>query len=331
MIQISCPVCGSDDHHAIMHGSDQLHNVAGEFTLVRCSCGLVYINPQPTNDKLQAYYPDDYCPHRQHKIDPTLKKHRGLKVFVLRWYYGCPVEGPAPPRWLRTLLKPITYWLSLSTLKSMIPYHGAGKIVDVGCGNGGWLLRLLHCGWDVQGVEIDAPAARDANEAGIPTVCGTLPDAQFPDASFDVVRLHYVFEHLINPGETLDEIRRILKPGGICYIRIPNIDSATFKWFTDYWFPLDIPRHVFHYSPTTLTRIAQNHGLRVKHIQFNSPPSGFFTSIDFMRTAGAAPWYLKPMQEKNGFWKNLWRPLGWLIDRLHQGDIVEYTLTRMDD
>lgn len=331
MNYISCPVCGSDSRQVFMHGSDQLHNMPGEFILTRCTCGLVFINPQPANDELQAYYPDDYCPYRQRKIDPVLKRHHALKVFVLRWYYGCPVGGPAPRRWLRVLLTPVTFWLSLSTLKSMIPYHGDGKILDVGCGNGGWLLRLKHAGWDVQGVEIDEPAAREAAAAGIPTVCGTLPDAQFPDASFDVVRLHYVFEHLINPGEILDEIHRILKPGGICYIRIPNIDSVTFRLFTDYWFPLDIPRHVFHYSPTTFKRLAGQHGLHVKNIRFNSPSSGFFISIAFMRAAGTVPWYLNPLREKSRLWKNLWRPFGWLIDRFHKGDIVEYTLIRADE
>jgi len=326
----SCPVCDVQPRDVFLRGGDLLHNVAGDFTLSRCGCGLVFVNPMPSNDELQQYYPDDYRPHRTLKVDTTLKNKRAWKVFILRWYYGCPIDKPAPPRWLRLLLKPVMFWISLSSMKSMIPYHGDGVILDVGCGNGGWLQRLMNCGWTVQGVEIDAPAAEAANQAGVPTICGTLLDTRFPDAAFDVVRLHYVFEHLVNPEETLDEVRRIMKPNGICYIRIPNIDSFTFQWFRDYWFPLDIPRHVFHYTPATFKRLARRHGLKVTRVHFNSPASGFFTSIDYLRVAGKAPWYLKPLRESCPGCKNLWRPVGWLIDLLRKGDIVEYTLVRAD-
>ena len=326
MQKIPCPVCGAPAPPVFIVGCDLLHHVPGEFTLVRCECGLVYVNPQPDNNELAAYYPDDYLAHRETRRTPRLKKHGFLKRLLLRWYYGCPVAGWAPPRVLRWLARPILFWFSLGTLKTMIPYHGQGRILDVGCGNGGWLMGLKEAGWEVQGVEIDAAAAEHADEAGIPVKCGTLRDAQFPEASFDVVRLHYVFEHLINPGETLDEIRRILAPGGICYIRIPNIDSTTFTLFGYYWFPLDVPRHVFHYTPKSFKRLAQAHGLRVVRTHFKSPPSGFFTSIEFMREAGVLPWLLRPLREQSAFWRNVWRPIGWVIDRLGKGDIVEYTL-----
>ena len=132
---------------------------------------------------------------------------------------------------------------------------------------------------------------------------------------------------MINPKETLDEIKRILKPDGICLIRIPNIESAMFKLFKRNWFALDIPRHVFHYSPKTFSRLASQHGLKVKRIKYKSPDTGFFTSLDYAKKNNEAPFWLKPIC-KNTFWKNVWRPIGWLIDKLHQGDIVEYTLQK---
>jgi hypothetical protein len=114
----------------------------------------------------------------------------------------------------------------------------------------------------------------------------------------------------------------------VSYIRIPNIDSMTFRLFGYYWFPLDVPRHVFHYTPATFRRLAEAHGLKVVRRHFKSPPSGFFTSIDFMRTTGVLPWLMRPLREKSAFWRNVWRPIGWVIDRFEQGDIVEYTLQR---
>ncbi|MCK4983368.1 MAG: class I SAM-dependent methyltransferase [Victivallaceae bacterium] len=313
MKNILCPVCGADNRDVFIRGNDLLHDIPGEFTLSKCACGMIYINPQPDNNELQKYYPDDYCPHRKRHSDRSLKKHRKFKSFILRWYYGCPVNNKRiSPKLLRILFKPILFFLSLSTMKSMIPYHGNGDILDVGCGNGGWLIRLKEAGWNTSGVEIDQPAAQDANDIGIPTFCGTLIDAHFPDESFDVIRLHYVFEHLIDPKETLDEIRRILKPDGICYIRIPNIDSIAFSLFKEYWFALDIPRHVFNYTPKTFTQLASGHGLRVTRIHFNSPHTGFLTSLEYMRKKGSLPAVLRKIKD-NSFWKNLWRPIGWLV------------------
>jgi len=330
MKNVLCPVCGSDNRKIFIQGVDILHDIPGNFTLSKCACGMIYINPQPDNDELQAYYPDDYCPHRKKKVDSSLKKHRMLKIFLLQWYYGCPVNKAIPPsKWFRNLIKPFIYFLSLSTLKSMIPYHGDGEILDVGCGNGGWLIRLKNAGWKTRGVEIDEPAAQAANEAGLSVFCGTLIDAGFPDNSFDVVRLHYVFEHLINPNETLDEIHRILKPDGIVLIRIPNIDSAMFKLFKENWFALDIPRHVFHYTPKTFSNLANQHKFKIIKVDFRSPDTGFFTSLKYAKKSKTAPKILCPIK-KNIFWKNIWRPVGWIIDKFHQGDIVEYTLKKVE-
>ncbi len=277
-------------------------------------------------EELSKYYPDEYLPHRPLKNRDYLWHHRQLKRFVLRWYYGYSLGGNVPPKILRTLSFPISWALSKSTMKSMIRWHGKGHILDVGCGNGGWLLRMKAAGWSVQGVEPDGTAAMFANKADIPVHCGTLPDAGFHDRSFDLIRFHYVFEHIHNPNEILEEVRRIMASDGICLIRVPNIKSVNFSLFKKYWFPLDIPRHVVHYTPDGMQRIAQKHGMKVKRIMFRSPKTGFFTSIEYMKKNGVAPWYFRVINCRSKLWHLLWRPFGKLIDLCHRGDIVEYTL-----
>lgn len=326
MRHVLCPVCGADNRAVFLRGCDRLHHLPGEFTLVRCACGTVYLNPQPEPHELSAYYPDEYLAHQPTPWRSPLRRHRRWKEFLLRWYYGYPLGGPAPPAWLRLLLHPFLRLPAKGSLKTAIPFHRQGRLLDIGCGNGRWLRTMQEYGWQVYGVELNPRAAQLANALGVPTVCGTLLDARFPPASFDVVRLHYVFEHLTNPGETLDEVRRILAPGGRCYIRIPNIRSWTFRWFGTYWFPLDVPRHVIHYSPDSFRRLARAHGLRVRRIVYRSPLAGFFTSIEFMRAAGVLPPWLRPVRGDRAIWRNLWRPCSWLIDRLRRGDMVLYEL-----
>ncbi|MCX7848561.1 MAG: class I SAM-dependent methyltransferase [bacterium] len=323
---IRCPVCGADNRTVLIRGCDRLHHLPGEFTLVRCACDTVYINPQPEPYELATYYPESYLAHRATAWRSPLRRHRRWKEYLLRWYYGYPLGGSPPPRWARALLRPFLRLPAKGTLKSVLPYHGEGRLLDVGCGNGRWLRTMQAFGWRVQGVEVNPAAARTANELGVPVFCGTLVDAHFPAASFDVVRLHYVFEHLTNPGETLAEISRILAPRGLCYIRIPNIRSWTWRWFGTYWFPLDVPRHVIHYSPRSFARLASAHGLRVRRITFRSPLAGFFTSLEFMRAAGVLPRWLRPLRGDRALWRNVWRPCSWLIDRLHRGDMVTYEL-----
>lgn len=327
MKKISCPVCGTYNTTPYITDKDRLHGLPGTFTLVKCACSTIYLFPMPDVDELAAYYPDDYGAHRPPKSLKKRDRHPRLKRFVLRWYYGCPCGGVAPPRVMRMLVRPVAWLLSKSTLKTMIPWHGKGRILDVGCGNGGWLLRMQDAGWDAHGVELDATAAQHARDAGLDVHNGTLLTAQFPDASFDVIRFHYVFEHLPNPGEILAEVRRILAPDGICSLRIPNCRSVTFALFKKYWFPLDIPRHVIHYTPHGMRTLAKAYGLRVARATFKAPSSGFFTSIGYMKADGVAPWYLRPLNGESRFWRYLWMPFGWLIDLCKWSDIVEYTLT----
>ena len=95
-----------------------------------------------------------------------------------------------------------------------IPFVEGGKILDIGCGNGTELYKLKAMGWETYGVEMDAQASERARSKGIRVYTGDLFGANFPDQFFHVVRMSFVLEHLPNPRETLQEIRRILRPRG---------------------------------------------------------------------------------------------------------------------
>src|SRR2546426_1917527 len=85
-----------------------------------------------------------------------------------------------------------------------------GKLLDVGCALGDFLLEAKAAGWDVEGVEISAFAAQRARERGLRVSTGRLEELDLPAASFDVITLYDSVEHLTDPVGTLVAVRRLL-------------------------------------------------------------------------------------------------------------------------
>lgn len=90
---------------------------------------------------------------------------------------------------------------------------------------------------------------------GLQVITGELENVKFPDGYFDVITLIHVLEHLRDPVGTLREVCRILKKGGIVIMAVPNIRSLAGFLFQSYWFHLDAPRHLHHFSPASLRRL----------------------------------------------------------------------------
>lgn len=98
------------------------------------------------------------------------------------------------------------------------------KFLDVGCGEGYMLLKALSQGWDVSGIDIVDNRVPDAKISAINFLKSDLLSADYPSDYFDSIFIDSVLEHVINPAEYLSEIKRILKPGGVAYIGVPNED-----------------------------------------------------------------------------------------------------------
>src|SRR5262249_37323679 len=122
-------------------------------------------------------------------------------------------------------------------------------VLDVGCGAGTLLGLLKRRGFQVGGVDVSEEAARVAeSENGVRVRVGSLKESMFANASFDIVTLFHVMEHVVNPRAVLAEVSRILKPDGALVLQVPNIDSWQCKAFGVKWYGLDVPRHVIDYS-----------------------------------------------------------------------------------
>jgi len=131
-------------------------------------------------------------------------------------------------------------------------FVSAGRLLDVGCKDGSFLTVARQRGWEPQGVELTPAAAQRAQHQRLPVVIGTLAAARFPAASFDVVTVWHLIEHLTQPVAFLQEIHRILKPTGLLAIETPNIDSRAFRRYGVDWEYLVPPQHLCYFGPQSL-------------------------------------------------------------------------------
>lgn len=237
MRQIRCNACGADGHSVMLVGRDLLHDLPGEYTLVRCDkCGLLYLNPQPTYEELRPHYPYDYEPHV------------GSREEQLNW------------------LRRIDYRYGIEKrYRAIMRYcKGPGTMLDVGCGPGTFLAGMREHDWRVAGIEPSpGPATYAREELGLEVEVCPFEDATLPGARYDLVTMWNVLEHLSDPSDALRRVTAALKPGGLLVFAIPGTESYDRKIFGRYWAGYDIPRHLYVFPPATLEKMVVAAGLDV--------------------------------------------------------------------
>jgi 2-polyprenyl-3-methyl-5-hydroxy-6-metoxy-1,4-benzoquinol methylase len=291
-----CNHCGSADERELFCGPDRLHNLPGQFRVVECTgCGWLRQNPRPTIESIGYYYPSDYINFTQAIEDEPR--------FWKRWDHR---YGMLKERWAIERIKP------------------KGRILDVGCATGNFLREMQRAGWDAVGVEPHPGAADYARQRfGLPVHAGTLREAALPAASFDVITLIDVLEHLHTPWEDLKEVSRILADEGLLVVRIPNLESIDAKWFGPAWLGWDLPRHLTFVSRLCLIQSLNELGLKVTKI---GNASGSYTTFMLMLEA-----YLQHLHPQPRHWSKLlirigrtmparlaFAPLFWMLDQAHR-------------
>lgn len=253
---VACDLCGSSEADFLFEGKDRLYGCEGVFTYVQCKkCGLVYMNPQISPDDIGKFYPPAYGPHKQ----KAEKRQHNLSV-------------------LKSKLKKIPFAILIFDKLTQ-----QSRLLDVGCGNADFLNKVRNvteC--QVCGIDISKAAEKAAKENyEIDIFTGTILESPFPCNYFDVITAWCYLEHVPNPSEVLRKMYSLLKQDGYCIIGIPNIDSFNARIFKDKWYHLDCPRHLYIYSPDTITKLLNKTGFFVTDIIFDKNPKGLFNSLRY--------------------------------------------------
>ncbi len=265
----ACPLCGNARSSAVFVASDLLYGCPGEFTLARCTvCRHVFLNPRPTRDCIGQFYPVDYGPFRggtDSGRKPEAQSRKPLSHFLET--QPPPGRSKLDPRswlWLRRL---VLWWIDsraapipksqISNLKSQIP----PRALELGCSHGAFLQQLRDRGWECVGIEPAADVASRAAERGFDVRVGSLEsvvatDPQtFAPSSFDAVFAWMVIEHLHDPVATLRIARELLKPGGTLSFSVPNFGCWERRAFGRFWYALQLPTHLQHFTSAALHRM----------------------------------------------------------------------------
>ncbi len=265
-VDVPCPLCEARQDEPIL----MVPTSEGTCRLARCgSCGMVYLNPRPSDDSLGLLYADEYEPYQAPQKRIAAERWPGrvvgyLRRLALSRYHGYP---PELTRGLERALAPVGKVLldRQGDTLTRIPWAGEGRLLDYGCGSGWFGARMQALGWRVTLMDFNADSVRRAGQRyRLPFLAGPLPHPGVAAESFDVVNMGAVLEHVPNPHEIIEAATRALAPGGLLVISVPCLASWAFRTFGPDWWGLDLPRHLLHFTPATLRRLLEAHGLDVR-------------------------------------------------------------------
>ncbi|MDO5978915.1 class I SAM-dependent methyltransferase [Flavivirga spongiicola] len=218
------------------------HSVSSEtFKLIQNNeYGFLETIPQPSSEKLPDYYKsEDYISHTDTRRNLFEKVYHFIRKISLK-----------------------------KKLKLINSFSLKDKnLLDVGCGTGDFLQTAKQNNWTVSGIEPDEKAREISNRKTNNSVFKIEQLLKFESASFDVITLWHVLEHLPNLEDHITVFKKLLKPNGTLIIAVPNYKSYDAKYYKEFWAAYDVPRHLWHFNKRSISKLALKVSMEVIKIK----------------------------------------------------------------
>ena len=157
--------------------------------------------------------------------------------------------------------------LTLRSKKRLVEKNSTkrpGRLLDVGAGTGAFAAHMQQAGWDVTGIEPDTTARDNAKKAHNIQLLPSEELFNLEPATFDVITLWHVLEHVHALHEYIDAFRNVLATDGTLIIAVPNYTSYDATVYSGAWAAYDVPRHLYHFSPKSMKHLLHQHGFKIK-------------------------------------------------------------------
>ena len=246
-----CVYCNNENYTILYPTFDLFDN---KYNIARCNvCKAYFLTPFPSPEILAQAYDESY-------YGCSEKKFKGPVEKVLDYFRGQRAKH----------------------ISKLLPKEGS--VLDIGCGNGNFLMSLLKYGqFQLNGSELEGKSAqRAALNKEINLNTKLLSRESFPQSSLDVITMFHVFEHLTEPQQMLDLVKYFLKENGHFVVSFPNIGSSQSRFFKGKWLHLDPPRHLFFFETQDFEKIMKERGFELiskKYFSMEQNPYGFIQSF----------------------------------------------------
>lgn len=230
-----CPWCGSDKAQINLWLKDEFLTKE-DFHICEClNCGLLYTMPRPSKDKIGEYYKsEEYYSHQENKKGFIPRIYEKVKKVNLKHKFRLATQGKQ-----------------------------VGKMLDIGCGVGDFLHTAESYGWQCIGVEPSEDAKAIARQRTTANILSSEELENLPDASFDVITMWHVLEHVDDLKWQVAQLQRLIKPEGRIVIALPNYKSYDGQYYKEHWAAYDVPRHLSHFNRNTIAKILATNNLKL--------------------------------------------------------------------
>lgn len=237
----SCPVCGNAELIPFLTCKDYLATQE-MFEIMHCkACGFAFTQDFPSEDVIEKYYDaPEYISHSDtNKGIINILYHLARKIA------------------LRSKSKIVLKYTSVKT----------GTLLDIGSGTGYFLDKMKAKKWIVTGVE-KSDAARMYAKQKFDINCQNSEYLyEISGKTKDVITMWHVLEHLEHLNSVMEHLHKIVKNDGTIIIALPNKDSLDAVSYKQYWAAYDVPRHLWHFSPSDFIHLANRHQFDVIDIK----------------------------------------------------------------
>ena len=271
-----CRVCDAIGEHPEYDIREMAMATRDVFHYFQCTqCGCLQIDQVP--DNLGDYYPSDYFAYQL----PRRLIKGGIRAWVDPKRVSSQLSGSHLfARLADRLAKPLDYmdWVTAAGADQTSP------VLDVGCGCGKLLLRMRLGGFrNLTGVD---PFVEESVEYpnGTRILKQELVDfAAVADTQFQLIMFHHSYEHMLDPRQVMQAAEKLLAPGGLILIRIPVADCWAWQHYRENWWAAEVPRHLFLHTKKSIGTLAEEAGMKIENIVYDSSVSQFLVSELYRR------------------------------------------------